>query len=77
MTLLRSNRCSRLSYEGRPWRADFAPRSRDHACAGELALLRLAVAGLGPLGPAPAHPGHSLRDEVTFRFRGGIRRVAP
>ena len=41
------------------------------------ALLRPAPAGLGPLGPAPAHPGHSLRDEVTFRFRGGIRRVAP
>ena len=26
-------------WEGRPRRADFAPRSRDPACAGELALL--------------------------------------
>jgi hypothetical protein len=38
-------------------------------------LLRPALAGLGPLGLAPAHPGHSLRDGVTFRFRGGIRRT--
>ena len=29
---------------------------------------------LGPLEPALAHPRHSLRDGVTFRFRGGIRR---
>jgi hypothetical protein len=32
-------------------------------------------AELGPLEPAPAYPGHSLRDGVTFRFRGGIRRA--
>lgn len=38
-------------------------------------LLRPAFAGLGPLGLAPAHPGHSLRDWLTFRFRGGIRRT--
>jgi len=40
------------------------------------ALLGLGrLAELGPLGPAPAHPRHSLRDGLTFRFRGGIRRA--
>ena len=51
VALLRSNRCSRLSYEGRLRRADFAPRSRDPACAGELALLRPAPAGLRRVAP--------------------------
>ena len=66
-----------------------------------VALLRPATAGLGPLelvplhsprplryplwglriggmrtrAIAPAYPGHSLRDGVTFRFRGGIQRA--
>jgi hypothetical protein len=38
-------------WEGRPRRADFAPRSRDPACAGELALLRPAPAGLRRVAP--------------------------
>jgi hypothetical protein len=36
---------------------------------------RQAGAELGPLEPAYTYPGHSLRDGVTFRFRGGIRRA--
>ena len=40
-----------------------------------LSLGRLAE--LGPLRPAPAHPGHSLRDGVTFRFCGGIGPLGP
>ena len=40
-----------------------------------VALLRPEAAGLGPLETAPAYPGHSLRDGVTFRFRGGIQRA--
>ena len=32
--LLRSTSCSGLSYEGRPRRADFAPRSRDALARG-------------------------------------------
>ena len=40
-----------------------------------VALPLPAAGGLGPLEPAPAYPGHSLRDGVTFRFRGGIQRA--
>ena len=29
--------------------------------------------GIGPLGPAPAHPFESLRDSTEIRSRGGIR----
>ena len=29
--------------------------------------------GIGPLGPAPAHYGMSLRDEMYVRLRGGIQ----
>jgi len=40
-----------------------------------VALLRPACAGLGPLGPAPAHSRYSFHDGLNFRYRGGIRRA--
>ena len=42
---------------------------------GPATLLTRFAEELGPLRPTPAYPGHSLRDGVTFRFRGGIRRA--
>ena len=82
VALLRSNRCSRLSYERRPRRADFAPRSRDPAFAGELALLRSVSVNLAELRRA----GALVRSEPCFaraelppspRLRRTCRRVAP
>ena len=41
----------------------------------KVALLRPAVAGLGPLRPAPAHSQMSLREGINVRLRGGIHRA--
>jgi hypothetical protein len=51
-------------------------RGRD-GTGGPATLSLGRLAKLGPLEPAPAHPGHSLRDGVTFRFCGGIGPLRP
>ena len=57
MALLRSTRCSSLSFEGRPRRADFFPRLRDALARGcwmrwqmwDVALLRSVSVNLAEL----------------------------
>ena len=73
VALLRSTRCSSLSYEGRPRRADFARRLRDTLSRGfrNVALLRSVSVNLAELRRAGA-----LVRSVLVNL-AELRRVAP
>ena len=73
VALLRSTRCSSLSYKGRPRRADFAPRLRDALARGfrDVALLRSVSVNLAELRRAGA-----LVRSVLVNL-AELRRVAP